>query len=78
MLFTMNNYKKRILDRVLERRFRTAGAILLEGIKWCGKTTTCEQLSKSAIYMDEPEKPERAQGYLRRGGYAGVVSESPL
>ena len=52
----MNGYKKRILDSVLERRFKTAGAILLEGIKWCGKTTTCEQLAKSIIYMDEPEK----------------------
>ena len=54
----MNNYKKRILDSVLERRFKSAGAILLEGIKWCGKTTTCEQLAKSVIYMDEPEKRE--------------------
>jgi len=52
----MNTYKKRILDFVLERRFKTAGAILLEGMKWCGKTTTCEQLAKSVIYMDEPEK----------------------
>ena len=52
----MNGYKKRILDSVLERRFKSAGAILLEGIKWCGKTTTCEQLAKSVIYMDEPEK----------------------
>ena len=52
----MKNYKKRVLDSVLERRFKSAGAILLEGIKWCGKTTTCEQLCKSVIYMDEPEK----------------------
>jgi len=52
----MTSYKKRILDTVLERRFKSAGAILLEGIKWCGKTTTCEQLAKSMIYMDEPEK----------------------
>ena len=44
----------RILDSVLARRFKSAGAILLEGIKWCGKTTTCEQLSKSVIYMDSP------------------------
>ena len=56
IICAMNNYKKRILDSVLERRFKSAGAILVEGIKWCGKTTTCEQLSKSAIYMDEPEK----------------------
>lgn len=52
----MKSYKKRILDLVLERWFKSAGAILLEGVKWCGKTTTCEQLAKSVIYMDEPEK----------------------
>ncbi len=52
----MNTYKKRILDSVITRRLKTSGAILLEGIKWCGKTTTCEQLSHSVIYMDEPEK----------------------
>lgn len=58
IIYAMDSYKKRILDSVLDRRFKSAGAILLEGIKWCGKTTTCEQLSKSAIYMDEPEKRE--------------------
>ena len=52
----MKNYKRRILDSVLERRFKSVGAILLEVIKWCGKTTTCEQFAKSVIYMDEPEK----------------------
>lgn len=52
----MKSYKNRILDSVLKRRFKSAGAILLEGIKWCGKTTTCEQLANSVIYMDEPEK----------------------
>ena len=55
-IYAMKSYKRRILDAVLERRFKSAGAILLEGIKWCGKTTTCEQLAKSIIYMDEPEK----------------------
>lgn len=40
------------------RRSQTAGAILVEGIKWCGKTTTCEQAAKSVIYLDEPEKRE--------------------
>ena len=61
----MKSYKKRILDSVLERRTKTAGAILLEGIKWCGKTITCEQLSKSVIYMDEPEKRDYRAHRLR-------------
>ena len=54
----MKIYRKRILDDLIARRSQTAGAILVEGIKWCGKTTTCEQAVKSVIYLDEPEKRE--------------------
>ncbi len=32
------------------------GAVLVEGAKWCGKTTTCEQFAKSALYMADPKK----------------------
>jgi len=52
----MKAYKRRIIDDLIVRRSQTAGAILVEGIKWCGKTTTCEQAAKSVIYLDEPEK----------------------
>ena len=34
------------------------GAVLVEGTKWCGKTTTCEQFAKSAVYMADPLKRE--------------------
>ncbi|MDO5317847.1 MAG: ATP-binding protein [bacterium] len=54
----MKSYRKRVLDDLLARRSQTAGAILVEGIKWCGKTTTCEQAAKSVVYLDEPEKRE--------------------
>lgn len=54
----MKTYRKRILDDLIARRSQTAGAILVEGIKWCGKTTTCEQAARSVIYLDEPEKRE--------------------
>ena len=26
---------------------------MVEGVKWCGKTTTCEQIAKSVVYLDE-------------------------
>lgn len=48
-------YKKRILDALLERKLRGCGAVLMEGPKWCGKTTTCEQYAKSVLYMSDPE-----------------------
>ena len=47
-------YKARIADALLERKLRGMGAVLIEGPKWCGKTTTAEQQAKSVIFMDDP------------------------
>ena len=44
-------YKQRILDEVIEKRLRNKGAILVEGAKWCGKTTTCEHHAASILYI---------------------------
>lgn len=52
----MKAYKKRIADELLKRKLRAKGAVLVQGPKWCGKTTTAEQIAASSIYMDEPEK----------------------
>ncbi len=51
----MKKYKKRIVDDILKRKLEGIGAVLIEGPKWCGKTTTAEQIAASTIYMDDPE-----------------------
>lgn len=55
----MKQYLPRIYDKVLERRLVSKGAVLIEGPKWCGKTTTAEQQANSAIYMQKPEDREQ-------------------
>lgn len=55
----MKSYKKRIADMILMKKLKSAGAVLIEGPKWCGKTTTAEQIAASVLYMDEPEKKEQ-------------------
>ena len=55
----MKAYRKRIADEILKRKLEGKGAVLIEGPKWCGKTTTAEQLSASVLYMDDPEKKEQ-------------------
>ncbi len=52
-------YRKRIADDILLRKLSGVGAVLVEGPKWCGKTTTCEQFAKSALYMADPDTRER-------------------
>lgn len=51
----MGKYKSRITDKLIERKLKGKGALLIEGPKWCGKTTTAEQFSKSVLYMSKPE-----------------------
>lgn len=51
----MNEYKKRIADKILEKKLKGKGAVLIQGPKWCGKTTTAEQISNSILYMSRPE-----------------------
>ncbi len=55
----MKNYRKRIADDILKRKLEGKGAVLIEGPKWCGKTTTAEQFASSVLYMDDPEKKEQ-------------------
>ncbi len=49
-------YRKRVVDGILAEKLEAAGAVLIEGPKACGKTTTAEQQAKSILYMDDPDR----------------------
>ena len=55
----MKEYKKRIADELLQRKLKGKGAVLIQGPKWCGKTTTAEQIANSVLYMANPENKEQ-------------------
>lgn len=55
----MKKYRKRIADDILKRKLEGKGAVLIEGPKWCGKTTTAEQIASSVLYMDDPESKDQ-------------------
>lgn len=50
------NYKKRIADKLLRNQLEASGVVLIQGPKWCGKTTTAEQAAASTLYMDNPKQ----------------------
>lgn len=52
---TKMKYHKRIADKILSQRLEAFGAILLEGPKWCGKTTTATQQAASLLQMQDPD-----------------------
>ena len=70
-------YRPRIADRLLERKLRGKGAVLLEGAKWCGKTTTAEQLCRSVLYMSEPGKREQNEQLARLNPSLLLRGEKP-
>ena len=52
----MGDYKNRIVDKLIERKLKGIGAVLIEGPKLCGKTTSAEHASKSVLYMANPDE----------------------
>lgn len=54
----MKEYKARIVDNMLKEKLDSKGAVVIEGPKWCGKTTTAMQVAGSILRMDEPRNRE--------------------
>lgn len=46
-------YRPRIVDGILSDKLEAMGAVLIEGAKWCGKTTTAEHAAKSVVYLSD-------------------------
>jgi hypothetical protein len=53
-------YKPRIVERELRLRLESAGAVVIEGPKACGKTATAETMAASAVRLDVDEQARRA------------------
>ena len=47
----MKDYRKRVIDTLLQRKLQSKGAVLIEGPKWCGKTTTAEEFAASKVLL---------------------------
>uniref|UniRef100_A0AB33JL00 DUF4143 domain-containing protein n=2 Tax=unclassified Prevotella TaxID=2638335 RepID=A0AB33JL00_9BACT len=62
------NYLHRMADDLLKERLEAFGAVLIEGPKWCGKTTTAEQISKSIIKLQDTDMREE---------YLATISSKP-
>ena len=54
----MNEYKKRIVDDIIEEKLETTGAVVIKGPKWCGKTRTAKEYAKSCLDLQDDEQIE--------------------
>ena len=61
----MKEYYQRVSDKLLLEHLESKGAVLIEGAKWCGKTTSAKHIAKSVIEMDRPDMTEQYQQMAR-------------
>lgn len=54
-------YRPRIADSLVERKLKSAGAVVIEGAKWCGKTSTAAQYSQSEVYLSDTSRQDYLQ-----------------
>ncbi|MBP5543748.1 MAG: ATP-binding protein [Kiritimatiellae bacterium] len=73
----MLKYRERVSDEILAFKLESAGAVLVEGVKWCGKTTTSEQIARSATYIDEIREQVGNLGVLKINPAMALDGESP-
>lgn len=78
----MERYFSRIIDKLLKDRLEAKGAVLIEGPKWCGKTTTAKEFAQSMLLMDQPNMTlqyqqiaELAPGQLLEGETPRLIDE---
>ena len=73
----MTEYRNRIVDTILHDKLEAKGAVLIEGPKWCGKTTTAAQQSRSILHMDNPAEKNQNLSLARLNPQRLLKGETP-
>ena len=74
----MNGYRKRIIDDILKFKLEAMGAVLIQGMKGCGKTTAAEETARSSIDISRPENADKADidpDYILKGETPRLLDE---
>lgn len=66
------------MDTLLEKKLQAKGAVLIEGPKWCGKTTTAEEIATSKIMLAKPDIKEHFKSLLEIDTDAALAGETPI
>lgn len=74
----MEQYRHRIMDGLLAKKLQAKGAVLIEGPKWCGKTTTAEEMAASKVLLARTDVKEQFKSLLEIDTDAALAGESPM
>ncbi|MDO5862405.1 MAG: DUF4143 domain-containing protein [Thermoplasmata archaeon] len=73
-----NEYWPRLVDSTLENKLEGVGAVLIEGPKWCGKTTTGEEHSNSTLMVKGKPSIRRITGLIDLESTAFLDGAPPM
>ncbi len=74
----MDGYRHRIMDGLLQKKLQAKGAVLIEGPKWCGKTTTAEEIAASKILLARTDVKEHFKSLLEIDTDAALSGNTPM
>ena len=74
----MEGYRKRVMDGLLLKKLQAKGAVLIEGPKWCGKTTTAEEIAASKMLLARTDVKENFKRLLEIDTDAALGGEAPM
>ncbi len=71
-------YRPRVTDAELREKLECTGAVLIEGAKWCGKTTSAEHAAGDVVHIDDPSKQAEYQNMVRLAPLKLLEGKPPL
>lgn len=74
----MEGYRHRIMDGLLAKKLQAKGAVVIEGPKWCGKTTTAEEIAASKVLLARTDMKEQFKSLLEIDTDAALSGETPM
>lgn len=66
------------MDGLLEKKLQAKGAVLIEGPKWCGKTTTAGEAARSKIMLAKTDTGEQFRRLLEIDADTALAGEAPM
>lgn len=74
----MDGYRRRILDGQLLKKLQAKGAVVIEGPKWCGKTTTAEEIAASKVMLSRTDVKEHFRSLLEIDVDVALSGDAPM
>ena len=74
----MNDYKSRVIESLLSKKLEAKGAVLIEGPKWCGKTTTAEEFAASKVLLAKTDVKGHFKNLLEIDTDAALEGATPM